>query len=152
MLGDGRWSSSKISCKTGEKHNHETCQCQLAVFTDNDLPAKILYEATVLHLHWPGSWYSRTGKQRGEPAYSCPRALILPISTVIISFEVTEEEATSSLSIMFSQMVSTKARSQWPEQWMMASLHSHRLKGSQNSSYSWQQKNTHTHITCYCYP
>jgi hypothetical protein len=32
---------------------------------------------------------------------------------------------------------------------MMASLHSHRFKGSQNSSYSWQH--IHTQITCYCY-
>jgi len=126
------------------KHNHKTCQCQLAVFTDNDFPAKILYKATLFNLHRPGPWYSRTGKQRGEPAYSCPRAFILPISTVIISLELTEEQANSSLSIIFSQIVSTKARSQWPEQWMMASLHSHRLKGSQNSSYSWQQKHTHT--------
>lgn len=34
MLGDGRRRGSKISCKTGEKHNHKTRQCQLAVFTD----------------------------------------------------------------------------------------------------------------------
>jgi hypothetical protein len=36
---------------TGEKQNHKPYKCQLAVFTDNDFPAKISYKATVLHLH-----------------------------------------------------------------------------------------------------
>lgn len=84
--------------------------------------------------------YSRTGKQRGEPAYSCPRDFILPMRTVILSCGPIEVQARSSASMMLSQIVSTSARSQWPEQWMIASLHSHRLNGSVNSSYSWKHR------------
>lgn len=102
------------------------------------------FQETVLHAtsckERQSSRYSRTGKQRGEPAYSCPSDFILPMRTATLSLEPTEVQACSSVSMMLSQMVSTRARSQWPEQWMIASLHSQRLNGSQNSSYNWQHK------------
>lgn len=69
--------------------------------------------------------------------------------TVILSFGPMEVQVRSSVSMTLSQIVSTSARSQWPEQWMIASLHSHKLKGSANSSYSWKHKlqKVLTHLT-----